>query len=233
MSITFYCSNCDQRMRAPEAAAGRKGRCKGCGGVERVPYTPSIEQAGPARQHHYAFAHALLPELAFRRPGAMLAMTQGSEGRELLHKLWKSAGYDLPASEQVSPKGLKGRWVEFGPGFALAMIRMPRACRAIEALQVVGVHYLDERGAQCFRLMTLELIRPVEGGAGTVLCEWTVNAFGEFDHINHLYSVPDSDTALAHFLSQAFRYDRARGCCLGEGIPMLGPAFLLTELRAS
>ena len=46
--ITFYCEHCDKKLRVTAAAAGKRVRCKGCGGVAIVPATPGVEDEGYA-----------------------------------------------------------------------------------------------------------------------------------------------------------------------------------------
>src|SRR2546430_1659182 len=41
--IRFTCDTCGRALRAPEALAGKKGKCARCGGVNRVPHTLSVE----------------------------------------------------------------------------------------------------------------------------------------------------------------------------------------------
>ncbi|MBX9581090.1 MAG: hypothetical protein K2X87_12345, partial [Gemmataceae bacterium] len=37
MSITFVCAACPKTLKVPDRAAGRRGRCPGCGAVNVVP----------------------------------------------------------------------------------------------------------------------------------------------------------------------------------------------------
>ena len=41
--IRFHCATCAKPLRAPEAMAGKKGRCAQCGAVNRVPEVVSVD----------------------------------------------------------------------------------------------------------------------------------------------------------------------------------------------
>lgn len=47
MPITFYCTDCNQKLRIPDDSAGRPVACPRCGARLRVPDTPDPEPAPP------------------------------------------------------------------------------------------------------------------------------------------------------------------------------------------
>ena len=48
VSIEVFCPQCNTKMNAPESAAGKKGKCKKCGGVVEVPrLTPELIEPVP------------------------------------------------------------------------------------------------------------------------------------------------------------------------------------------
>jgi len=48
MSIQFTCGNCGKRLKVADEAAGKRGRCPGCGAVVQVPTTPDPGSSAPA-----------------------------------------------------------------------------------------------------------------------------------------------------------------------------------------
>ena len=199
-AIQFNCSECGQVMKAPETAAGRKGRCKACGNVERVP-RPLICESGDYRPHHYAFAHGLVPAFSLlsgpEGTGTLLAMCVDPSG-DFARKSWRMAGEDLPRDQRLSPEGLKATMVEVDDSLGLAMVRLPPARFMAEAIYVVGVYQKGRGRKMDFRLLTLEL----SYGPSTMLCEWAPTREGGLNHVNHGPGSPDSETALVKAIRQ-------------------------------
>jgi hypothetical protein len=182
-------------MKVPDAAAGRKGRCKECRGVTRVP-RPLILEDGDCRDHHYQFAHGFLPGMSLGNPegaGTIMGMALDSSG-DLLRKGWAMVGERIPKRERLSPKGLKATFVEANDDVGVGVIQLPQALRQAEALFVAGA-YIQARQGMDFRLLTLELAVNLGGGAQTMLCEWLVNDDGGLDHANFGPGPPDSREA--------------------------------------
>ena len=53
MPIDITCDGCGARFKAPEAAAGKKGKCKKCGATIAVPKPGPVEVAGPPEDDMY------------------------------------------------------------------------------------------------------------------------------------------------------------------------------------
>jgi hypothetical protein len=197
VAIQFKCSACEQVMKAPEAAAGRKGRCKGCGHVERVP-RPLVFKEGEYRPHHYVFAHVMAPAICFgskEGSGMLMAMCTDDSGK-FLRKTWRMASEGLPRSQHLKPEGLEAKMVEVDGDHALAMVRLPTAHYQAEAIYLVGSYQFSSRGSM-FRLLTLELSYDFSKKTPcTMLCEWSPTRDGGCNHGNFGPGPPDSETAL-------------------------------------
>jgi len=48
MAIEFHCPQCQRLMRTPDATAGKKGKCPGCGAITDIPARPRVARESPA-----------------------------------------------------------------------------------------------------------------------------------------------------------------------------------------
>ncbi|MGE0707265.1 MAG: hypothetical protein AB7N76_16360 [Planctomycetota bacterium] len=168
--IRFTCQACGKSFKLPDEAGGRRGRCKGCGEVMRVPLALSLEQGTP-RRHHYSFAHAFLPAMCLQGPPYLLGLVLDAKG-ELLRKGWEVVASKLDPAERLEPAGLEGSFHERSGGLGLALVQLPPPRRQAEAIFVAGA-FLRAGGGTTFRYLTLELGLDVgTGRPHTVLGEW-------------------------------------------------------------
>jgi phage FluMu protein Com len=56
MAIEFPCARCGQQVRTPDSAAGKKGKCPGCGQVQQIPFgePPTAGASDPTTPHSSA-----------------------------------------------------------------------------------------------------------------------------------------------------------------------------------
>ncbi|HEX8329660.1 MAG TPA: hypothetical protein VF629_19135 [Hymenobacter sp.] len=133
-----------------------------------------------ARSHPYNFAHVLLPQLAWRRPGSVRReLSDPYLARELLLYVWEKAAENLPAKEKVPPAGLRLSWHEVA-GRAAALLHLPPPQATMEAhFSALVYEETDEPAATEAeeirpRYFTLEATLGLSGPAGTptVVGEW-------------------------------------------------------------
>jgi hypothetical protein len=78
-----------------------------------------------ARPHPSHFIHTLLPQLVWRRPGAVRReLNDPLLARELLLYVWDKAAESLPPRERVAPRGLHLSWHRVA-GRATALLQLP------------------------------------------------------------------------------------------------------------
>ncbi len=141
------------------------------------------------RQHHYAFAHRVLPQTLFSDPTFLVRA--GREQRLL--ELWERSAdvaskairdADLPEKfkagldiTRCSPDGLNCVLVDVGDRGG-ALVEMPATLRPTEAVLAVVVHGPStgpgiDSSSRGIRYFTLERGKTVDGVPQTYLCEWT------------------------------------------------------------
>lgn len=139
------------------------------------------------RQHHYAFGHRLLPEIAFRGPaGFARALVEEERARAGLTELWTKVGVEMPV-----PLPADGLHVEVGRcgDHEVPVICLPEPEVSPEAYFVALV--VAKRGfwARLFgrpprwRVMTLERGQEMDGAPMTFVGEWC-QADGGRTHLN-------------------------------------------------
>jgi hypothetical protein len=78
-----------------------------------------------ARPHPHHFAYLMLPQLVWRRPGAVRReLGDPLLARELLLYMWDKAAESLPPRERVAPRGLHLSWHQVA-GRATALLQLP------------------------------------------------------------------------------------------------------------
>jgi len=130
------------------------------------------------RQHHYVFAHRVMPRLFFRDADRL--MTAMAERRaELLRAMWVDLGEQFFSSAQVAADGIDVFVPRPEPGARVVVLVFPAPAAPAEAFFAALVALPD--GQQ--RYFTLE--KPVdplgEGGPVTVLGGWD----DEGAHLNY------------------------------------------------
>lgn len=195
MPITFDCASCDRDFNVPDAAAGKRATCKGCGATTHVPRPLTLEP-GPFRPHHYEFAHRFLPGVSFggaAGSGLLLVLASDHEG-EVLRRYWSAAAEQLPAELHMPPHGLKGTFVEVDEQLSLAVLQLPPARRVPEALFLAGVYVTGQGGLPFRRLLTLELTLSQHARRpSTMLCEWAPGP-DRLVHVNWGFEGPWADS---------------------------------------
>lgn len=101
-------------------------------GLTEADLEAALEPSNQPRQHHYAFAHRVLPPLAFERTTWMMQLLRSEEADEFLVGLWNAVGNDLPAPKRLDPIGLSCQSSEHGD-FVLALVTMPPVRATTEA----------------------------------------------------------------------------------------------------
>ena len=78
-----------------------------------------------ARPHPHHFAYLMLPQLVWRRPGAVRReLGDPLLARELLLYMWDKAAESLPPRERVAPRGLHLSWHQVA-GRATGLLQLP------------------------------------------------------------------------------------------------------------
>jgi hypothetical protein len=78
-----------------------------------------------ARLHPHHFAYLMLPQLVWRRPGAVRReLNDPLLARELLLYMWDKAAESLSPRERVAPRGLHLSWHQVA-GRATALLQLP------------------------------------------------------------------------------------------------------------
>lgn len=137
------------------------------------------------RDHHYLYAHRLLPQLAFSAPEKFLAFVERN-GSAFLEYFWNECGKQIAEDERIQPEGLSCKIYSLDDGIVAACITLPQPVEMPEAYFAAFVHRPEGddllNSKQVFtRYFTLEYGQRMDGSARTVLCEW--NAEGS--HLNY------------------------------------------------
>ncbi len=128
------------------------------------------------RDHHYLFAHRLLPSLFFADPAGLMAAL-GRERAALLTRMWRLLGDKeiVANAERIAPLGL---WCEMRDvaGISVALVSLPPPRAATEAYFVALAYRPAPRRLfgprPLVRYLTLEYGLGLDGEPLTVLCEW-------------------------------------------------------------
>ena len=142
-----------------------------------------------AREHHYLFAHALLPKMVFGGvPERLLPMIVGSDFGLFAFGVWNEVAKRLPPEKRIAlnePMRSESRELE---GYATAIVTLPAAERVTEAICVAVAikpgrkKLLGGTTPATVRYLTLELSEdPIRKAACTVVCEWRKDG----SHVNH------------------------------------------------
>ena len=143
-------------------------------------HVPIAEEEAP-RNHHYLFAHRVLPDLVLNQWPVLQPTFRDGSATDRLRSVWDGLGTTLPAVERLPSTGLGVRTIELGvdPGF---LVTFPTPERPAEAALAI----VPDRDTT--RYFVLELgSDPVAGKPYWVLCEWTAGSHsnlgrcGEFD----------------------------------------------------
>ncbi|HDQ70572.1 MAG TPA: hypothetical protein ENN19_00570 [Chloroflexi bacterium] len=135
-----------------------------------------------ARQHHYLFAHKLLPAIFHNDPERFLH-NLGQDGVQFLHFLWKRLGeHEIEErAERMFSVGLAYHVEELGDGTPVHLITFPPPEGMPEAYFSALVYYPsggegNGRHKTATRYLTLEYSWDLkENVTRTVLGEWTAN----------------------------------------------------------
>lgn len=142
-----------------------------------------------ARDHHYQFAHGLLPHLLLRSEDPWLSLLAGQDGEAVLLKLWESVGASLPPALRLSPTGLAHEFRSFGDDHLIMLVTLPPVLAPPEAVRCVLTLSPE------FRLFLQEHSDSDDEGNPTwCYCEWTEDGV----HVNR-GALPRGD--LSEFLS--------------------------------
>ncbi len=130
---------------------------------------------GP-RDHHYAFAHRVLPAVFYSDPGKFFEIlnTEGS----FLRFLWKQVGSELAEGNRLAADELRYDINYLENGTMIALVTLPSPQGVTEAYFVAIVYRPPARQHKFFeekalvRFITLEYGAQMDGAPRTVLCEW-------------------------------------------------------------
>ncbi|MFP4436329.1 MAG: hypothetical protein ACLFVO_03705 [Chloroflexaceae bacterium] len=130
------------------------------------------------RGQHYAFAHRVLPALAWTHPDRLLELLTSSERDAFLQAVWASAGEQQPPADQVDGAVLHSSIHHHGP-HTISLIILPPPIASIEAYFVALVFTdasaanIAATGSDSVRCFTLESGRNIfTEEEYTVLAEW-------------------------------------------------------------
>lgn len=161
---------------------------------EMSPELARFVQRNRWREHHYVFAHRLVPAIFYLNPARFLQVL-AARGEHFLRLLWKLArGRGIRAFvSQVSAKGLQHEILKLDEETTAALIVLPPPKRMAEAYFVAPVYRprtrdgLPTRGGALVRYVTLEWGIQVDLSPRTVLCEWVTSDKWQSDiqHVNH------------------------------------------------
>jgi hypothetical protein len=92
-----------------------------------------------ARPHPHQFAYSMLPQLVWRRPGAVRReLSDPVLASELLLYMWDKAAESLPPRERVAPRGLHLSWHQIaGRPTALLQLPAPQATGEVHLAAIV------------------------------------------------------------------------------------------------
>ncbi|WP_407561325.1 hypothetical protein [Streptomyces sp. 184] len=123
-----------------------------------------------ARRQHYAFAHAVLRDLALTAPERLLAAALDGSLDAELRALWRRAGAGLPAAEVSAGERPAGRLVRHDS----VLVTLPPALAPPEAHFVLVT---APPGAPV-RYAVLEAAPGPAGRPAAMLCMWAMTADG-------------------------------------------------------
>lgn len=119
------------------------------------------------RNHHYQFAHRVLPELAQRIGPQMVTEEPPAGYTDVLKFLWDNVGENLALEDRLPSDSVTGRRIE-ADGFRLLLVQLPEPAAPTEAHFVAVV--LPEDADQV-RYFTLE--RAALQPDATMLGSWS------------------------------------------------------------
>lgn len=132
--------------------------------------TAGAEEGAP-REHHYHFAHRMLPVALFNQPEHVWNKLRGEQARAFVETLWEATGAHLPPSDCISPAGLSLSFSDtLGGGYMAVVLRLPPARRVTEAHAVcvvfkTGKRKLFFRKPSVVRYFVLEMGFPNDDGS--------------------------------------------------------------------
>lgn len=133
------------------------------------------------REHHYLFAHQVLPVMFHSAPERLLNLL-AEQGHNLLRLWWYRVAECIEESDWLSAQGLDYALRRLDEQTQLILITFPPP-RNVTELYFAGLVYrsarLKERGYA--RYFTLELGYNLAGGPRPVLGEWLANGH----HLQH------------------------------------------------
>jgi hypothetical protein len=106
---------------------------------------PELE--GP-RDHHYHFAHRVLPYLMFQDTLELFSLLTGGRAQEAMRELWERAGEHLAPDDRLPPDGLEVDGRSLGNGLLL-VVTLPPPQRTGEARFVAAaVRWMEEEAPE-------------------------------------------------------------------------------------
>ena len=134
---------------------------------------------GPARMHHYQFAHKALLGCCAGNPPGFFRTIASDEREGMIRFLWDRVcqNCDPHESTDIRIEDLDVVCARIG-SYPTLVFEMPKAEQPTEALFVVIVLLIDvsevgTRDEAPFRYFTLELGFPIPDAPSVVLCEWS------------------------------------------------------------
>lgn len=148
------------------------------------------------RQHHYVFAHRVLPGMALSQPARFISELRGG-GDAFLRSVWDRVAEDVPTSLRLTADGLAFEIIDSDEG-TIAVVVLPEASGEAEAHFVaLVVHHQPEKA----RFFTLEsAFSPVTQSRYNVLGEWT-----EDSHLNFGEGPSADQEAFVHAVMERVR----------------------------
>lgn len=129
------------------------------------------------RQHHYGFAHGILPQMATTMGPRLLDEPPPRGYDAALAAIWDGYGESLPEDARLDRTGLAGQVVE-RDGHRMLVVTLPPPTAPAEAYFAAIVR---APGADACRYFTLEhTVSPIDGAEGTVLGGWA-----DGSHLNY------------------------------------------------
>jgi hypothetical protein len=150
----------------------------------------------PLRDHHYRFAHRLLPRIFFAHTDILFQRLQNDPDAEI-RRLWTMAAEPLPDEKHLVADGLVVEYSRSVDGTSMVVVTMPPALAQPEAIFVAMVIRGQER-----RYITYERSEHLleQDKSVAVLCEWFSDGsranYGEREN----YDRATFDKALGAFL---------------------------------
>lgn len=135
------------------------------------------------RAHHYTFAHLAVRAVALDDPLRFFALVASEDRRKVVEWLWDLVCKNTEGAEKpdfgADDIALTTCRVADLPTMVFAMPE-PRAVTEAHFVAIVLTGDGGEGGNGTARYFTLECGDTLEGGARTVLCEWTQEAHANF-----------------------------------------------------